>query len=109
MRRGEIRRSGEFLWRSDLQEAPLSERSGLPDASKKLEFIAPEEIAAAIEKVVAGTFGMVRTEIPSAVLSLLLGFKRTTGATQQQVIKVLDDMIAEEKLVEEGSYILLKS
>src|SRR5215216_198692 len=89
---GRVRRSGEFLWRPDMREAPLRDRSRLPDASRKLEFVAPEEIVAAIERVVADSFGMDRTEIPAAVLRLLLGFRRTTEAAQRRVTEVLDLM-----------------
>ena len=108
VREGRVRRSGEFLWRTDMQEAPLRDRSQLPDASRKLEFVAPEEIAAAIERVVADSFGMDRTEIPPAVLRLLLGFKRTTEAAQRRVSGVLVSMITEGRLIEEGNHVSLK-
>ena len=107
-RQGRVRRSGEFLWRPDMQEAPLRDRSRLPDASKKLEFIAPEEIAAAIERVVADSFGIDKSEIPAAVLRLLLGFRRTTERAQELVTEVLDGMVAEGRLTEEGDQVSLK-
>lgn len=91
-----------------MQEAPLRDRSELPDASKKHELIAPEEIAIGIEKVVADSYGIDKTEIPAAVLRLLLGFRRTTEAAQQRVTEILDSMIAEGKLVQEGSHVLLE-
>ncbi|MDP9485125.1 MAG: DUF3320 domain-containing protein, partial [Actinomycetota bacterium] len=78
VRHRKVRRTGDFLWHPDMQESPLRDRSGLPDASKKLEFVAPEEVEAAIAKVVADSYGMGREEIPAAVLRLLFGFKRTT-------------------------------
>ena len=107
-RKGNVRRSGEFLWRADMRKAPLRDRSGLPDVSKKIELIAPEEIAAAIRKVISDSFGMDRSEVSSAVLSLLLGFRRTTKSAQQQVTNVLDDMVRRGELVQEGSHISLK-
>ena len=105
---GRVRRSGEFLWRPDMQEAPLRDRSRLPDASKKLEFIAPEEIAAAIERVVADSFGIHKSEIPAAVVRLLLGFRRTTEGAQKLVTEVLDGIVAEGRLTEEGDQVSLK-
>jgi len=91
-----------------MQEAPLRDRSELPDASKKLEFIAPEEIAAAIERVVADSCGMDKGEIPAAVLRLLLGFRRTTEGSQKLVTEVLDGMITEGRLTAEGDQVSLK-
>jgi hypothetical protein len=105
---GRVRRSGEFLWRPDMQEAPLRDRSRLPDASKKLEFIAPKEIVVAIERVVTDSFGMDKGEIPAAVLRLLLGFRRMTEGAQRLVIEVLDSIINEGRLTEEGNHVSLK-
>jgi hypothetical protein len=105
---GRVRRSGEFLWRPDMQEAPLRDRSRLPDASKKLEFIAPKEIVVAIERVVTDSFGMDKGEIPAAVLRLLLGFRRMTEGAQRLVIEVLDRIITEGRLTEEGNHVSLK-
>jgi hypothetical protein len=105
---GRVRRSGEFLWRPDMQEAPLRDRSRLPDASKKLEFIAPKEIVVAIERVVTDSIGMDKGEIPAAVLRLLLGFRRTTEGAQRLVIEVLDSIITEGRLTEEGNHVSLK-
>ena len=107
-RRRVVRRSGEFLWRADMRDAPLRDRSGLPDASRKVELVAPEEIAAAIRKVISDSFGMDRSEVPSAVLSLLLGFKRTTKGAQQRVTDVLDDMTKKGDLVQEGVHVSLR-
>src|ERR687897_486009 len=54
------------------------------DNMKKVELVAPEEIAAAIEKVVGDSFGMDRAEIPASVLRQLLGFRRTTEGAQRR-------------------------
>ena len=83
---GRVRRSGEFLWRPDMQEAPLRDRSRLSVES----IISPKEIVAAIERVVADSFGMDKGEISAAVLRLLLGFRRTTEGAQRLVIEVLE-------------------
>jgi hypothetical protein len=108
VKRGKVRLRGVFLWHPEMQEAPLRDRSELPDASKKMEFVAPEEIEAAIRKVVADAYGMDRHEIPAAVVRLLLGFKRTTEANQTRVIRVLDGMITDGSLVQEDNHVWLK-
>ncbi len=107
VRRKKVRRRGDFLWHPEMEVAPLRDRSGLPDASKKLEFVAPEEIEAAIARVVAESYGMDRGEIPGAVVRILLGFRRTTEATQRRITGVLDGAIARGKLVEEGRHVSL--
>lgn len=108
VRGGRVRRSGDFLWRPDMREAPLRDRSGAPDAMKKVDLIAPEEIAAAIRKVLSDSFGMDRAEIPAAVLRLLLGFRRIMQAAQRRVTDVLDSMVARGELVQEGDHVSLR-
>jgi hypothetical protein len=108
VRSGKVRRSGEFLWRSDMCEVPLRDRSEVPDVMKKVELIAPEEIAGAVENVVADSFGMDKAEIPAAVLRLLLGFRRTTEAAQRRVTEILDGMVARGELIQEGEHVSLR-
>jgi hypothetical protein len=103
-----VHRNGDFLWHPEMQAAPLRDRSELPNASKKLEFVASEEIEAAIGKVVTDAYGIDREEIPGAVLRLLLGFKRATEVAQRQVTKVLDGMIAQGRLIEENNHVSVK-
>lgn len=103
-----VRRSGDFLWHPEKEEAPLRDRSDLPNASKKVEFIAPEEIEAAIARVVTDAYGMDREEILAAVLRLLLGFRRTTEAAQRWVMEVLDAMITRVALIEENDHVSQK-
>ena len=100
---GVVRRSGEFLWHPEMQEAPVRDRSDLPASSKKLELVAPEEIAVAIKRVLTASFGMEKTEVPAAVLRLLFGFRRTSEASQRGIEKVIDDMIAAGEISQNGS------
>jgi hypothetical protein len=74
---------------------------------KKVELIAPEEIATAIKKVVADSFGMDRGEVPAAVLHVLLGFRRTREVARGQVMQVLDGMVARGELIQEGNHVSL--
>ena len=72
------------------------------------ESIPPEEIAAAIKRVAADSFGMDKGEIPAAFLRLLLGFKRMTEGAQRLVSEVLDSMVTEGRSAEEGNHVSLK-
>jgi len=90
-----------------MRDAPLRDRSGAPEALKKVELIAPEEFAVAIKKVVSDSFGMDRGEVPAVVLRLLLGFRRTTETAQQRVMQDLDGMVARGELIQEGNHVSL--
>jgi hypothetical protein len=98
VRTGTARRSGKFLWHPEMREVALSDRTGLPDAFKKVELVAPEEISEAIKRVTADSYGMESREVPSAVLRLLFEFRRTTEAAQRSVEKVVDKMIVKGEL-----------
>jgi very-short-patch-repair endonuclease len=53
VRSGTIRRQGEFLWLSQMQVPPVRDRTHLASSVRRLDLIAPEEIASAARKVVA--------------------------------------------------------
>ncbi len=105
LKQGRARRSGDFFWLPEMEEAPMRDRSDLPDSSKKPERIAPEEIGKAVEKVVSESFGMRKEDIPPSVLKLLLGFKRTTRGASATIMEVVERMIGEGKLSEEGDHV----
>jgi very-short-patch-repair endonuclease len=67
----------EFLWSIGMQQPPVRDRSTLPNASRKLELIAPEEIRLSILKAVAESCGMNSSEVPAAVCRVF-GFARVT-------------------------------
>jgi Protein of unknown function (DUF3320) len=70
-------RRKEFLWGPTMEQPPVRNRSELPAASRKLEFVAPEEVRRAIIIVVEESYGIVPAEVPSAVCHLF-GFARVT-------------------------------
>ena len=75
---GSVTTNGEFLWRSDMTEPSLRDRSKLPVSSKRIEFVAPEELAMAVRRVVAGSYGIAFEDITSSAVKLL-GFGRVTS------------------------------
>ena len=62
--RGLFLKRGEFLWGTAMQQPPVRDRSELPAASRKFEFVAPEEIRRAILIVVEESYGIVPGEVP---------------------------------------------
>jgi hypothetical protein len=105
VKQGRARRAGDFFWLPEMEEAPMRDRSDLPDSSKKPERIAPEEIEKAVEKVVSESFGMRKEDIPPSVLKLLLGFKRTTKGASATIMEVVERMIGEGKLCDESDHV----
>ncbi len=107
-RTGRVRRAGDFLWISGMENPPIRDRSRLPDASRKHERLAPEEVRAAVRKVVADAFGMEKADIPAAVLRLLLGFKRTSEEAHGRIADIVGDMLAEGVLFDSGGTVVEK-
>jgi very-short-patch-repair endonuclease len=86
-----IRQRGEFFWSLDMASAVVRDRSDLPNASRKLELVAPEELSEAIMTVVKRSFGISLADIPQAVCRLL-GFGRTSedmGALVDSIVRKL--------------------
>jgi very-short-patch-repair endonuclease len=82
-RRQFIRR-GEFLWRLGMEQPPIRDRSNLPNGSRKLEFVAPEEIQRVIVDAVVGSYGMNADDVPTAVCRMF-GFARVTDDMKSEV------------------------
>jgi hypothetical protein len=93
---------GDFLWIPDMQVPIVRDRSEL--AFKKIDLIAPQEIAAAIRKVVEASYGMNREDLPQAVCQLF-GLSRATDDVKGQVENIVSRMIASEQLTEKGNQI----
>ncbi|RAP77714.1 DUF3320 domain-containing protein [Paenibacillus montanisoli] len=92
---GSIQKLDDFLWLRGMQEVPLRNRAEL--SNKKAGLIDPMEIEAAIDKVVAESFGMSKDELPQHV-SQLFGFSRLTEDMRSLVEKVLAQMTSSNKL-----------
>jgi hypothetical protein len=97
---------GEFLWDLAMKAPPVRDRSDLPAASRKLEFIAPEEIRLAIVMVVEDAYGIAPEEVPSAVCRLF-GFARSTDEMIAAITPHRDEMLREGKLSLRGVNLVL--
>ena len=102
----ELRREGDFLWRGDMESPELRDRSNLARASRKLELVAPEEMALAVERVVASSYGIHRQEVPGAAVRLL-GFARLTQDMRTRVDSVVDEMLQDGRLAEQGDNLVV--
>ena len=72
---------GKFLYWTEQEEITVRDRSELPNASRKIELIAPEEIEMAIKQVVSAAFGIDRADLAPEVCKLF-GIKRASAQMQ---------------------------
>jgi hypothetical protein len=99
-------RREEFLWAPTMQQPLVRDRSELPATSRKLEFVAPEEIRRAVLIVVEQSFGIVPIEVPTAVCRLF-GFARVTDDMIAVVEPHRDTLLREGKLALRGVNLVL--
>ncbi|MCB2379969.1 DUF3320 domain-containing protein [Hymenobacter sp. BT635] len=96
-----IRQEGEFLWTPTMTAAavPLRDRSALPAVSRKLSFVAPEELAKAIVTIVQHSFALGRAAVvlPTA---RLLGFARPSEEMRQQIDTAVQRLVDNGTLLE---------
>ncbi len=94
---------GEFLWRDEMQmqNPPMRDRSQLPAASRKFEFIAPEEIRLAILTVVQASCGISSEEVPISVFRSF-GFARPTDNMRATVQQHCENLLREGRLALQG-------
>ncbi|PJJ48438.1 DUF3320 domain-containing protein [Hymenobacter chitinivorans] len=101
-----IRLEGDFLWTPTMTAAtvPLRDRSALPAVSRKPGFVAPEELARAVQTIVQHSFALER---PAVVLPVarLLGFARP-GEEMRQLIDAAVQQLLEAGAVLESNGVL---
>ena len=104
-RQGRIRIDDEFLRLPNKTPGVVRNRADLP-SSRKLELIAPEEIEAALDRVIRPAFGIAPEEA-FGLAARLLGFERTTGPMAERFREVSEEAVAQGRFTHEGG--LLRS
>jgi very-short-patch-repair endonuclease len=100
-RAGRFTVRGGFLWRTDMTAPALRDRSDLPQSVKKIEYVAPEEIQAAIERAVRDSYGLAPDDVASYSCRLL-GFARITDEMRAVVDKQRDALTTAGRLFLKG-------
>lgn len=108
IRTGTIRQQGEFLWTKEMACPLIRDRSLLPAASRKIELVAPEELALAIEQTIRNSFGIQRDSVAVEVIRIL-GFPRTGDEMRDTIERLMDLMLSGGKLKQSGSHIVISS
>ena len=105
-RSGSVQIRGKFLYWTEQEEVTARDRSELPNASRKLELIAPEEIEVAIKQVVSAAYGIEREDLVREVCRLF-GFRSVSGDMRQRVDKVVEGLIEDGQLIVQGNSLVL--
>jgi very-short-patch-repair endonuclease len=106
VRQGQVRQQKGMCWWAGMQQPPLRDRSQLPAASRNLTFIAPQEVALAVEKVVGEAFGMPVAEVAPGV-ARLLGFPRLNEDSREQIEMVTDELVQAGRLQSREGQVML--
>ncbi len=101
-----IERRREFLWPLGMKIPRVRDRSGLPNASRKLELVSPEEIAEAIMAVITSAYGIDLIDVPQ-VSCRLLGFARTSEDMTALVEAVAKELVNDGKLQARDGHVTL--
>lgn len=97
-------RKGDFLWDPEQATATVRRRSGLPSGSRKIGFVAPEEISRAVEKAVTDSVA-IQPESLVPVVARLLGFSRVTEEIRKYISGAVGFSIDNGSVYQEGLFL----
>lgn len=107
LRSRSVSRKGQFLWPSGMEKPVVRDRVAIPRYDgKKIENIAPEEIAEAIKMVVERSYGIDRSDAVSEA-GRLLGFKSISGNIRAKIDSVAKKLIADGRLDDSDGHLTL--
>jgi hypothetical protein len=95
-----------FLWIYDAAPVQVRDRSDFLPQQKKIEYVAPEEICAAIEQSVKESYGMAAEDVAVAACRLL-GFARVTEDMRSTVDSQRDRLVERGRLECRGETLVL--
>ncbi|MDE0636466.1 MAG: DUF3320 domain-containing protein [Candidatus Poribacteria bacterium] len=101
-----IQIQGEFLYSTAQERITVRNRDELPNTSRKLELIAPEEIQEAIKLVVSESLGIEQKDL-SQETCRLFGFKKVNENMRRGVESVMNEMLKREELTERAGSLVL--
>ena len=97
---------GKFLYWTEQEKVSVRDRSGLPNPSRKIELIAPEEIETAIKQVISNGCGIEWDDLAKEVRKLF-GFKSVSENMRREVEKVVEGLIKNEQLIWRGDSLVI--
>ncbi|MEI6950063.1 DUF3320 domain-containing protein [Paraflavisolibacter sp. H34] len=103
---GRVEQRGDFLWHAALPVPVVRNRSGLPSPSRRLKYIAPEELTLAIQKVVRESVA-ISAEAAVPYIARLFGFSRVTEDMRTELLEAVQERIEGGQVRQDGD--LLKA
>jgi very-short-patch-repair endonuclease len=105
---GRFRVTDGFLWKTDMKTPPVRDRANLPQPCRKIEYISPEEICAAIVQVAQDSFGATPTEVAHGACRLL-GLGRLTDDVRVVIDQNRDALVTAGVLEQRGDSLIAAS
>ncbi|RAJ88243.1 AAA domain-containing protein [Chitinophaga dinghuensis] len=99
-----IKIKGQFLWHTDLPSPEVRDRSELPSAARKVNYIAVEEMGVALEKVVKDAVA-IQPEAAVPFIARMFGFSRVTEDMKTEILKAIDTNVENNVVQLEGEYL----
>ncbi|MVT07140.1 DUF3320 domain-containing protein [Chitinophaga tropicalis] len=94
----------EFLWNVNMQEPSLRSRANLPATSRKLVYVAPEEMSMVIRKVVEDAVAITHAAAVPMVAKTL-GFARVTEDIKNDIATAIQQSISGDIIYEDGEWL----
>jgi hypothetical protein len=86
-------------------ESPvLKNRAVFPPASKKIKFVAPEELSPAVEKVIKESLA-IQLEAAVLFIAKLLGFSRVTEDMREEILNAVGSSLASNRILKDGEFL----
>lgn len=95
---------GDFLWVKGQPTPVIRDRSKLPNGSRKLKYIAPEEILLAIQNVVREALAIEPTETAVLVVRLF-GFTRMTEEMTAEIATLINRAVHDKIVHFDGGFL----
>jgi len=102
-RRGFIKRQDDFIYKPNQELKQPRDRSSLSNSERSFEYIAPDEVRLAIEKVVDESFGINKDDLMYAI-SRIFGFSRITQDMEGYIKPHVQHLINIGTITKQGEY-----
>jgi hypothetical protein len=100
-----VRSEGDFIWVVGMTKPPIRNRQGLPNESRRIEWVAPEEAALMLELVIESSLGIGRDEAIRETAEKL-GFPDLEQNELNYLERVLDDLLANGRVNRDGEFLM---
>lgn len=92
---------GDFLWYSSMPALQIRNRSSFQNASRKIKYIAPEEISLAVQKIVRHSVA-ISPEAVVPFVAKMFGFSRVTEEMKNDLLAVIEETVEKGEIRREG-------